>query len=110
VFTRVIETGLWAKQRSSDWWDRVAVQFDDEEWCEKFQMSQVLFNHLCSELREHIEKQDTRSRSSVSVERGTITLWGLATKSDHRSTGHMFRVAKGTVCNATVQVLMNIKF
>ena len=83
-------------------------------------MSRVLFNYLCSELRENIEKQDTRLRCSVSVDkRVAITLWRLATNSDYRSIGHMFGIAKGTVCvilhevcNAIVQVLMKkyIKF
>ena len=50
----IVDRRLWVKQRNSDWWDRVVVQFDDEEWRENFRMSRALFNYLCSELREHI--------------------------------------------------------
>ena len=28
----IVERRMWVKQRSSDWWDRVVIQFDDEEW------------------------------------------------------------------------------
>ena len=38
-------------------------------------------------------------RSAVSIERRVaIALWRLATNGDYRSIGHMFGVAKGTVC------------
>ena len=83
-------------------------------------MSRTLFNYLCSELREQIERQDTRLRCVIAVgRRVAIALWRLATNADYRSTGHIFGVAKGTVCvivhevcDAIVQVLMKkyIKF
>ena len=60
----------------------------------------TLFNRLCSELKERIQRQDTRLRCAISVERRrlAITLWRLATNADYRSIGHMFGVARGTVC------------
>lgn len=64
------------------------------EWVEL-----TLFNYLYSELREQIERQDTRLRCAIPVDRRVaITLWRLATNADYRSTGHIFGVAKGTVC------------
>ena len=108
------------KEKSTEWWNRIVVEFSDEEWWENFRMSRTLFNYLCSKLREQIERQDTRLRCAIPVDRRVaITLWRLATNADYRSTGHIFGVAKGTVCvivhevcDAIVRVLMKkyIKF
>ena len=48
----IVKSAIWSKERSSDWWDQIVVEFGDEEWQENFQMSQTLFNFLCSELKE----------------------------------------------------------
>ena len=48
-------------------------------------------------------------RSAVSVERRVaIALWRLATNGDYRSIGHMFGVAKGTVCVIVSEVCQAI--
>ena len=88
------------RSRSSDWWDRiVATGFSEEEWRENFRMSHDTFMWLCSKLRNEIRRKDTVMRRAVNVEkRVAITLWHLATNGDYRSIGHMFGVAKGTVC------------
>ena len=93
----IVERRIWSKEKSTDWWNRTVVEFNDEEWRENFRMSRTLFNYLCSELREQIERQDTRLRCAIPVDRRVaITLWRLATNADYRSTGHIFGVAKGT--------------
>ena len=75
------------------------TSFSDEQWRANFRMSHTTFRYLCNELRPEIIKQETRFRYAVSVEkRVAITLWRLATNGDYRSVGHMFGVAKGTVC------------
>ena len=80
----IVERAIWSKERSSDWWDRIVVEFGDEEWRENFQMSRTLFNFLCSELKERIEKQDTRLRCAIGVHRRVaIALWRLATNADY---------------------------
>ena len=75
-------------------------------------MSHTTFRYLCNELRPEIIKQETRFRYAVSVEkRVAITLWRLATNGDYRSVGHMFGVAKGTVCvivNDVCQAIVNV--
>ena len=96
------------------------ASFDDEQWRANFRMSQRTFVHLCNEIRPEIVRQDTRFRHAISVEkRVAITLWRLATNGDYRSIGHMFGVAKGTVCvivndvcQAIVKVLLSkyVKF
>ena len=55
----IVERAIWLKERSSDWWDRIVVEFGDEEWREIFRMSRTLFNFLCmrSELKERIESR-----------------------------------------------------
>ena len=53
----IVERAIWSKERSSDWWDRIVVEFGDEEWRENFRMSRTLFNFLCSELKERIESR-----------------------------------------------------
>ena len=58
-------------------------------------MSQETFLYLCVQLQREIEKQNTRFRKAVSVQkRVAVTLWVLA----YRSVGHMFGLARCTVC------------
>ena len=96
----IVERNVWVKERSGYCWDRIVLtSFSDEQWRANFRMSHAMFYYLCNELRPEIIKQDTRFRRAVSVEkRVAITLWRLATNGDYRSVGHMFGVAKGTVC------------
>ena len=115
-----LDRSVWVKERSCDWWDRIASGFSDEQWRENFRVSRETFNYLCLELKGEIKKKDTKLRQAVSVERRVaITLWRLATNGDYRSIGHMFGVAKGTVCvivndvcQAIVKVLLTryVKF
>ena len=70
---------------------------------------------LCEQLRPHIERQDTRLRRAISVERRlAITIWCLATCAEYRTIGHLFGVARCTVCvivhdtcNAIVRTLQS---
>lgn len=66
---------------------------------ENFRVSKETFYYLCEKLRSAIERQDTRMRRAICVEqRVAITLWCLATCIEYRSIGHLFGVARSTVC------------
>ena len=94
--------------------------FTDNDWIENFRVSKDTFLYLCNELRTTIQRQDTQLRSAISVERRVaITLWCLATCAEYRTIGHLFGVARCTVCvivhdtcKAIVDVLLTryIKF
>ena len=75
------------------------TSFNDEQWMANFRMSRRTFTHLCNQIRPEIARRNTRLRCAIRVEkRVAITLWRLATNGDYHSIGHMFGVAKGTVC------------
>ena len=56
-------------------------------------MSQHTFTILCNEVRQFIEKQTTRFRESISVEkRVAVTIWKLATKCEYRTISNLFGI------------------
>ena len=96
-----------------EWWDRVVVEmFTDADWIENFRLSKTTFSYLCDALRPFIERQNTRLRRAISVEhRVAITLWTLATCTEYRSIGHLFGVARSTVCvivHDTCKAIVNV--
>lgn len=107
--------------RSLEWWNTVVLQtFTDDDWLENFRMSKSTFYFLCEKLRPCIERKNTRMRLAICVEhRVAITVWCLATCCEYRTIGHLFGVARSTVCvivhdtcKAIVHVLLDeyIKF
>lgn len=73
--------------------------FSPSDWVENFHVSKETFVYLCGKLRPYIECQDTRLRKVICVEhRVAITLWCLATCGEYRTTGHLFGIARCTVC------------
>ena len=69
------------------------------EWIENFRVSQNMFLYLCDQLNSTIQRQNTQICASISFEhRVTITLWCLATCAEYRTIGHLFGVARCTVC------------
>ncbi len=57
---------------------------------ENFRMSQTTFNYL---------RQNTRMRKAIPVQRPVaFTIWCLATSVEYRTIGHLFGVARCTVC------------
>ena len=93
---------IWAKERSSMWWEQVVNStFTEQDWLKNFCMT---FLYLC-ELWSSIERQNTVVRRAISVEkRVAITLWFLATGADYRTIGHLFGVSKSTICMVTKEV------
>ena len=94
-----VDRTIWTKNRSSEWWDKIAMRFTPEEWKENFRVSPEMFRYLCNELRSVLGRRDTQFSRAVSVEkRVAIALWCLSTYTDYRTIGHLFGVAKGTAC------------
>ena len=57
--------------------------FTSQDWLTKFRMSQAIFDYICTELHNEIERNDTVMRNSIPVQvRVAITLWFLATNAD----------------------------
>lgn len=89
----------WIRDRSGHWWQHVVPYFTPREWLENFRMTKSTFEYLCDQLRPFIQRQHTRLRSPLSVDRRVaITLWTLATPAEYRTIGHLFGVAWSTVC------------
>lgn len=62
-------------------------------------MTRGTFDYIVTQLRPHLEKQDTSMRKCITVEhRLAITLWRLATNCEYRTLGHLFGVGTSTVC------------
>uniref|UniRef100_A0A3Q2YV74 DDE Tnp4 domain-containing protein n=1 Tax=Hippocampus comes TaxID=109280 RepID=A0A3Q2YV74_HIPCM len=62
-------------------------------------MSREAFVYVCEKLRPSLSRVMTAMRKPISVEkRVAITLWKLATNACYRTIGHLFGVAKNTVC------------
>lgn len=90
---------VWVKERSEHWWQHVVSNFTPQDWLENFRVSQVTFTYICNQLRTSITKADTVMRKAITAEkRVAITIWFLATGCDYRTIGHLFGVAKSTVC------------
>ena len=86
--------------RSVFWWEHIVLRtFTDQDWVENFRLSWKSFYCLCEQLKPLIQRQNTRLRQAVCVEhRVAITLWCLATCGEYRTIGHLFGVARCTVC------------
>ena len=81
---------VWVKERSTYGWERIVnITFTPNDWVENFQMSRTTFTYLCN----------TVMRKAISVEQKiALTLWRLATTTDHCIIGHLFGVSKTAVC------------
>uniref|UniRef100_A0A8C5S485 DDE Tnp4 domain-containing protein n=1 Tax=Laticauda laticaudata TaxID=8630 RepID=A0A8C5S485_LATLA len=99
----------------TEWWDRTVLEtWDDGEWLQNFRMSKATFLNLCARLSPALQRQKTRMRIPLSVEkRVAIALWKLATSVCYRDVGNQFGVGRSTagsvvleVCRAIQRVLM----
>ena len=95
-----ISRRTWRKPRSLHFWkDIVLKTFSEDDWIKNFRMSKVTFEYLYNHLKSVIERQDNRFRRAISVRhRLAITIWTLATPCEYRTIGHLFGVARSTVC------------
>uniref|UniRef100_A0A674I6D5 Putative nuclease HARBI1 n=1 Tax=Terrapene triunguis TaxID=2587831 RepID=A0A674I6D5_9SAUR len=101
-----MERRFWARETSTDWWDRIVLQvWDDSQWLRNFRMRKGTFMELCDLLSPALKRQNTRMRAALTVEkRVAIALWKLATPDSYRSVGNQFGVGKSTVGAAVMQV------
>ena len=58
--------------------------FTEEDWIENFRLSRATFHMLCEKVRPFLKRQNTQFRQCICVE--------------HRTIGHLFGVARCTVC------------
>lgn len=73
--------------------------FNEHDWIQNFRMRKETFLYLCDQLRPFIQHEDTQLHKAICVEkRLAITLQCLVTPSEYRTIGHLFGVARCTVC------------
>ena len=73
--------------------------FKEKDWKENFRLSKNTFQYLCNQVCSYIQRKNTRLRLCITVEYHVgITLWCLATCGKYRTIGHLFGVARITVC------------
>ncbi|CAM5073331.1 unnamed protein product [Natator depressus] len=106
-----VECRFWARETSTDWWDRIVLQvWDDSQWLRNFRMSKDTFMELCDLLSPALRCKNTKMRAALTVEkRVAIALWKLATPDSDRSVGNQIGVGKSTVGAAVMQVANAIK-
>nr|XP_048695891.1 mitochondrial calcium uniporter regulator 1 isoform X2 [Caretta caretta] len=106
-----VERRFWARETSTDWWDRIVLQvWDNSQWLRNFCMRKGTFMELCDLLSPALKRMNTKMRAALTVEkRVAIALWKLATPDSYRSVGNQFGVGKSTVGAAVMQVAHAIK-
>ncbi|CAM5085053.1 unnamed protein product [Eretmochelys imbricata] len=94
-----VERRFWARETSTDWWDRIVLQvWDDSQWLRNFRMCKGTFMELCDLLSPALRRMNTKMRAALTVEKQVaIALWKLATPDSYRSVGNQFGVGKSTV-------------
>ncbi|CAM5094281.1 unnamed protein product [Eretmochelys imbricata] len=101
-----VERRFWARETSTDWWDRIVLQvWDNSQWLRNFRMRKGTFMELCDLLSPAMMFMNTKMRAALTVEKQVaIGLWKLATPDSYRSVGNQFGVGKSTVggcCDAS---------
>ncbi|KAG6932907.1 hypothetical protein G0U57_020375, partial [Chelydra serpentina] len=101
-----VERRFWARETTTDWWDRIVLQvWDESQWLRNFRMRKGTFLELCDLLSPALKCQDTRMRAALTIQkRVAIALWKLATPDSYRSVANQFGVGKSTVGVAVMQV------
>ncbi|XP_065423564.1 uncharacterized protein LOC135975661 [Chrysemys picta bellii] len=101
-----VERGFWARETSTEWWDRIVLQvWDESQWLRNFRMRKGTFLELCELLSPALKRNDTRMRAALTVQkRMAIALWKLAMLDSYRSVANHFGVGKSTVGVVVMQV------
>ena len=96
---------IWAKPRTTTFWEETCQRWNDQDWKENFRMSRVAFEYLTMELSPIISKRDTNFRKAISArQRLAVTLYRLADTATYRTIANLFAIGKSTVCEIVVQV------
>ncbi|CAM4717779.1 unnamed protein product [Lepidochelys kempii] len=106
-----MEHRFWARETSTDWWDRIVLQvWDDSQWLQNFHMRKGTFMELCDLLSPALKRMNTKMRAALTVEkRVAIALWKLAMPDSYWSVRNQFGVGKSAVGAAVMQVPNAIK-
>uniref|UniRef100_A0A8C3XL67 DDE Tnp4 domain-containing protein n=1 Tax=Chelydra serpentina TaxID=8475 RepID=A0A8C3XL67_CHESE len=75
-----VERRFWARETSTDWWDRIVLQvWDESQWLRNFWMRKGTFLELCELLSPALKRQDTRMRAALTIQkRVAISTVGVA--------------------------------
>ena len=96
---------IWAKPRTTTFWEETCQRWNDQDWKENFRISRVAFEYLTMELSPIISKRDTNFRKAISArQRLAVTLCRLADNATYRTIANLFAIGKSTVCEIVVQV------
>ena len=90
---------FWVRpHRNLKWWNNfMNGNMIPEEWKENFRMSERSFYILCEELRPYIQKETTRFRKPISVEKQVAsTLYYLSDEGRLRKVANAFGIGKST--------------
>ena len=91
---------FWVRpHRNLKWWNNfMNGNMIPEEWKENFRMSERSFYILCEELRPYIQKETTRFRKPISVEKQQVasTLYYLSDEGRMRKVANAFGIGKST--------------
>ena len=104
----------WAWPRPQNWSGTLLTCPQmDPLWKIHFRVNRQTFQSLCIPVQADIEKQHTRMRAPVSVEkRVAVSLWRLATGDSYRSCGLQFGIGKSiakNVCSEFETALVRLK-
>ncbi|CAM5085698.1 unnamed protein product, partial [Eretmochelys imbricata] len=107
----VVECRLWARETSTDWWDRIVLQvWDDSQWLQNFRMRKGTFMELCDLLSPALQCKNTKMRAALTVHKQVaIALWKLATPDSYWSVGINLEWANLQWGAAVMQVANAIK-
>uniref|UniRef100_A0A8C3H6F6 DDE Tnp4 domain-containing protein n=1 Tax=Chrysemys picta bellii TaxID=8478 RepID=A0A8C3H6F6_CHRPI len=102
----VVERRFWARETSTDWWDRIVLQvWDESQWLRNFRMRKGTFLELCELLSPALKRNDTWMRAALTVQkRVAIALWKLATPDSYRSVANHFALATCITTTPTVDL------
>ena len=72
-------------------------------------MSKHTFTIICTLLRPYIEKENTRMRAAIGVDKHVaITLWKLATNIEYRTLSALFGIGRSTVGEIVIETCQAI--
>ena len=60
VVDQTVVRTVWSKPRSEHRWTLIQREWDDKDWMEHFQMGQVTFNKLFTELEHYIVRRERK--------------------------------------------------
>ncbi|KAG8182960.1 hypothetical protein JTE90_003337 [Oedothorax gibbosus] len=101
---------MWAKVRTSIFYERIVLHsFDEEDFKENFRINRTTFDLICEELSAFIGRRRGVCREPLSVgKRVAITLAKLGSSGELRNIAHVFGVSRPTVCVVVNQTCRQI--